>query len=100
MDRPQVDVVDLEMAKIAFDMGERLVGIDPSRRVEVVLFDGGAQHVDPVEGSFLVNGVPSSSHDKSALSNGDLEVLGHLELVDHLADFEPDLVGADKAAFS
>jgi hypothetical protein len=30
MDRAQVDVVDLEMAKVAFDVGQGLVGIDHS----------------------------------------------------------------------
>ena len=57
MDRAQVDVVDLEVPEVAFDMGEGLVGIDDTGCVEVGLFDRGAQHIDPVEGGFVGDGV-------------------------------------------
>ena len=40
----------------------------------------------------------STRHRQRVLADGDLEVLGHLELVDHLADLEPDLVGTDEAS--
>lgn len=54
-DRPQVEVVCLEAAEVAFDVRELLVGAHGAGRVEGVGGDGGADDVDPVEGGFGVD---------------------------------------------
>ena len=55
VDRAQVQVVDLDGAEVAFDVGQVLVGGDDGGGVELVGGDAGAQHVDAVEGGFGVD---------------------------------------------
>ena len=50
----------------------------------------GAQHVDAVEGGLGGDGVLVAAEGERVLGDGDGEVLGHLERVDHLADPQPD----------
>ena len=100
MDRAEIDVVDLQVAKVTFDVCKGLVGIDDAGCIESVGLDRGAQYVDAVEGGFGRDGVFAPGQRQRVLADGDLEMLGHLELVDHLADLEPDLVGPAQASLS
>ena len=60
VDGPQVQVVGFEVAEVAFDVFEVLVGGDHAGRVELAGGDGGAQHVEPVQGGFLIDlGLPA-----------------------------------------
>ena len=52
VDGAQVQVVDLDDAEVAFDVGEVLVGGDDPGGVELVGGHGGAEHVDAVQGGF------------------------------------------------
>jgi hypothetical protein len=51
-DRPQVQVVGFDVPEVPFHVFEVLVGGDHGGRVEFVRGDGGAQHVEPVQGGF------------------------------------------------
>jgi transposase len=52
VDGPQVQVVDLDGAEVALDVGQVLVGGHDVGGGQVVATDVGAQHVDAVEGGF------------------------------------------------
>ena len=77
---------------------EVLVGGDHGGRVELVRGDGGAQHVEPVEGGFGVDLVLLAGHGQAVIGDGDGEVLAGLVPADHFAGLDPDLAGALQAA--
>ncbi len=58
VDGPQVQVVGLDDAEVAFDVGEVLVAVHHRGGVEGVGVDAGAQHVDAVQGGFGVDARP------------------------------------------
>ena len=74
-----------------------LVGGDDAGRVEFAVRYGSAQDVDPVESGFLLDLVLPALDGQAVIGNGDLEVLGHLVLADHLADGDADRVRAGEA---
>ena len=55
MDRAQVEVVDFDVAPVAFESGEVLVGDDDAGGVEGGGGDVGADDVDAIEGGFGVD---------------------------------------------
>ncbi len=75
-----------------------LVGGDDAGRVEFAVRYGSAQDVDPVESGFLLDLVLPALDGQAVIGNGDLEVLGHLVLADHLADGDADRVRAGELA--
>src|SRR5208282_400024 len=60
--------------------------------------DGGAQHVEPVQGGLGVDPVLPAGHDQAVIGNGDGEVLGGLVLADHLARLDADRPGTVEPA--
>ncbi len=97
MDGAQVEVVHLDVAEVPFHVGQILVGIDDAIGVQLVSGDRGAKHVDPVERGLGVDGGVSTGVDEGGVGDGDLEVLGHLSFVEHLAHLHPDVLGPDEA---
>src|SRR4029077_16734794 len=81
-----------------FHVFEVLVGGDHAGRVELGGGDGGAQHVEPVQGGLGVDLVLLAGHGQVVIGDGDGEVLACLVPGDHLADLDPDLSGTLKAA--
>src|SRR6266545_3370109 len=92
VDGSQVQVVGLGDAEVPFHVLEVLVGGDRPGRVEDVLPDAGADHIDPVQGGLGgdLGLVPAVAEVAGA--DVEDEVLAHLMLVDHLAGPDPDLV--------
>jgi hypothetical protein len=68
------------------------------RRVELAGGDGGAQHVEPVQGGFGVDLSLSAPRREAGVSDVDVEVLAGLVLPDHLAHGDPDRPGAGESA--
>src|SRR5207253_10025766 len=54
-DRAQVQVVGFDVPEVPLDVFEVLVGGDHGGGAEFVCGDGGAQHVEPVQGGFGVD---------------------------------------------
>ena len=75
-----------------------LYAADHGGGVEFVCGDGGAQHVEPVQGGFGVDLVLPSFDGQGGIGDGNGEVLAGLVPADHLADLDPDGPGAGKPA--
>src|SRR6185437_2859676 len=97
-DGPQVKVVGLDVAEVPLDVFEVLVGGDHGGGVELVSGDGGAQHVEPVEGGFGVDLVLLAGDGQAGVGDRDAEVLAGLVCADHLADLDADRPGAGQPA--
>src|SRR5277367_194651 len=93
-DGPQVQVVGFDVPEVPFRVFEVLVGSDHGGRVEFGGGDGGAQHVELVQGGLGVDLVLLAGHGEAVLGDGDGEVLAGLVPADHLADLDPDRPGA------
>src|SRR5713226_9640783 len=65
-----------------------------SSRWEMGGRDGGAQHVEPVQGGFLVDLGLVAGNGQRGVGDGDAEVLAGLVFADHLADGHADLARA------
>src|SRR5208337_434255 len=66
-DGPQVQVVGFDVAEVPFDVFEVFVGGDHGGRVELAGGDGGAQHVEPVQGGLGVDLVLLAGHGQAVL---------------------------------
>lgn len=51
-----IDVVDLDVAGVQLDLEEVAVAAHYSVGIASVIAERGAKHVDPIQGSLLVNG--------------------------------------------
>ena len=80
------------------DVFEVLVGGHHAGRVQLGLRDGGADDVDPVEPGLLLDLRLLPLGGEAGIGDGDVEVLGHLVLVQDLAGLLPDLGGAGQPA--
>src|SRR5216683_742370 len=80
VDGPQVQVVGLEVAEVPLDVFEVLVSGDHAGTVQVACRDGGAQHVEPVQGGLGVDLVLLAGQGEAVIGDGDLEVLAGLVL--------------------
>src|ERR1035438_3031510 len=89
-----VQAVGFDVPEVPFHVFEVLVDGDHGGRVELVCGDGGAQHVEPVQGSFGVDLVLPSFGGQGGVGDGDGEVLAGLVPADHLADIDADRPGA------
>src|SRR5204863_635490 len=98
VDGAQVEVIGFDAAEVAFDVFKGLVGGDGAGGVEVLGGDGGADDVDPVEPGFLLDLGLIALDGEAGIGDGDLEVLGHLVLVQDLADLGADRGGAGELA--
>ena len=98
VDGPQVQVVGLDDAEVAFDVGEVLVALDDRGGVEGVGVDAGAQHVDAVQGGLGVDAGLVATVGEGGVGDGGVEVLAHLVFVDHLAHRLADLARAGEGA--
>ncbi len=93
-DRAQVQVAGLDVAEVPLGVFEVLVRGDDAGRVELAGRDGGAQHVEPVEGGLGVDLVLAALDGQAGIGDGEAEVLGGLVCADHLAGGEADRVRA------
>ena len=82
----------VEGAEEPLDVFESLVAQHHIVVGEGVGGQASAQHVDAVEGGLGGDGVLVAAEGERVLGDGDGEVLGHLELVSHLAHPQRDLV--------
>ena len=98
VDRSQVQVVGLDDAEVAFDVGEVLVAFHHRGGVEGVGLDAGAQHVDAVERGFGVDAGGVATVGEGGVGDVAPEVLAHLVLCDGLADRFADLAGPAQGA--
>ena len=89
-DRAQVQVVGFDRAEVPFDVFEVLVGGDHGGAVELAGGNGGAQHVEPVQGGFGVDPGLIALDGEADVGDGHGEVLAGLVLADHLAHLDPD----------
>src|SRR5208282_3866380 len=97
-DGPQVQVVGFDVPEVPLDVFEVLVGGDHGGRVEFAGGDGGAEHVEPVQGGFGVDLVLLAGDGQAGIGDGDGEVLAGLVPADHLADLDADRPGAGELA--
>src|ERR1700761_8709384 len=84
-DRAQVQVVGFDVPEVPFDVSEVLVSGDHGGGVGLGRGDGGAQHVEPVQGGFGVDVVLAAGHGQGGVGDRHVEMLGGLVLGDHLA---------------
>src|SRR5437773_5651106 len=85
VDGPQVQVVGLGDAEVAFDVLEVFVGGDRASGVQDAAGHAGADHVDAVEGGLGGDLLLVAAPGEPARADVGNEVLGDLPLVDHLA---------------
>src|SRR6202166_4167591 len=90
MDRPDLEIDGLEAAERALDIGQAFVDADDRTAVEQVGCDAGAHHVETIEQGLVVDRLAPALDDEIVVSDGDVEVLGHLVVVDDLADGDAD----------
>jgi hypothetical protein len=84
--------------EVPFDVFEVLVRGDHGGRVELGGGDGGAQHVEPVQGSFGVDLVLLAGDGQGGTGDGDGGVLAGLVRADDLAGLDADGPGAGEPA--
>jgi hypothetical protein len=80
-DRAQVQVVGFDRPEVPLDVFEVLVGGHHGGCVEFGGGDGGAQHVEPVQGGFGVDVVLAAGHGQAVISDRQVEVLEGPRLV-------------------
>ena len=76
----RVQIIGLDDAEVAFDVGEVLVAFDDPGGVEGVGVDAGAQHVDAVQVGFGVDAGLVATVGEGGVGDGGVEVLAHLVL--------------------
>src|SRR4029077_6307819 len=74
-DGPQVQVVGFDVPEVPLDVSEVLVGGDHGGGVEFARREGGAQHVEPVQGGLGVDLVLLAGDGEAVIGDGDAEVL-------------------------
>jgi len=100
VDRAQVQIVGLDEPEVAFDMGQVLVGGDHTGRIQGFGGHAGADHVDAVQEGLRLDLGRLPLDIQGGVGDRQIEVFGHLELVDHFADAQADLIGADQTPFA
>ncbi len=90
-DGPQVQVIGFDVPEVPLDVFEVLVGGDHGGGVQFVSGDGGAQHVEAVQGGLGVDLVLLAGNSQAVIGDGDGEVLAGLVGADDLAGLDPDL---------
>jgi hypothetical protein len=88
-DRPQLQVVGLDVSEVPFYVFEVLVGGDHAGGVQLAGWDGGARHLEPVQGGFGVDLVLLAGNGQGGIGDGAGEVLAGLVPADHLAASTP-----------
>src|SRR5262249_38090951 len=91
-DGPQVQVVGLEVPEVPLDVLEAFVCGHDRAGTQLGGGDGGAQHVEAVQGRLGVDLVLPAGDGQGGVGDGDGEVLAGLVLADHLAGLDADLV--------
>ena len=86
MDRPDAEIDALHAAEGALDLREIFVGTHRVFGSKDLLGDRGAQDVEAIEGRLGLDGLLLAPVREGRVGDGDLEVLGHLEAAQHLAD--------------
>src|ERR1700730_3876835 len=99
MDRPDLDIDGLEAAERALDIGQAFVGTDDRVAVEQVGCDVGAYHVETIEQGLVVDRLAPALDNEIVVSDGDVEMLGHLVVIDDLADGDADGIATAKRSF-
>jgi hypothetical protein len=99
VDRAQVQVVGLDRAEVAFEVGEVFVGGDGGGRVEAGGGHAGADDVDAIQRGFGGDLGLAAADSQGGVGDRGVEVFGHFEFVDRLAEFDPDPVRAGQPAF-
>ena len=97
-DGPQVQVVGFDVAEVPLDVFEVFVGGDHGGGVELVSGDGGAQHVEAVQGGLGVDLVLLAGNSQAVIGDGEVEVLAGLVRADDLADLDADRPSAGEQA--
>ena len=82
----------VEGAEEPFDVGEVFVAQHDLIALKCLVGQAGAQHVDAVEGGLGGDGVLVAGEAERLVGDVQVKVLGHLELVAHLAHPQRDLV--------
>ena len=98
VDRAHLQVDRLERAKRPLDVGQRLVVAHAVGRIHLRRAQRGADDVDAVQRCLGGDGLELARTGERVLPDRQLEVLGHLVLVDDLAHAQADLVAADELA--
>jgi hypothetical protein len=94
VDGSDLEIDGLDRAEGALDEGEALVCGDRLGGGEGRDRHGGANDVEAVEGGFVIDVIGLAHGGEAVVGDGELEVLGHLVAIEHLADRHADLVFA------
>ena len=89
-DRAHVHVDGLHRAERALDVGQALVGGHRRSGVELLCAHAGADHVQAVERSFLRDHLVPALPGEGGVGDRQLDVLGHVEALDHAAHSQGD----------
>jgi len=92
VDRAQVQVDGLDRAEVAFDVGELFVGGDRGGGVEALGGHAGADDVDAVQRGLGGDLLDAAGDGQGGVGDLEVEVFGHLVLVDQRAGLERDPV--------
>jgi len=90
VDRSDLDIDRLEAAERAVRIRQAFVGVHDRRTAEHLCCDVGTHHVDAIERGPVVDWLAPAFDDKIGIGDGDVEVLGHLVMINDLADGDAD----------
>lgn len=82
MNGPDLEVHGLEASEGTLDPTEAFVGVHRPLGIELVFMQAGAHDVEAVEGGLAGDGLGGSSVAEGVVADVEVEVLGHLVLVD------------------
>src|SRR6195256_4072423 len=99
MDRPDLDIDGFETAERTLDIRQAFVGADDRGAIEQFGLDVGAHHVETIEQGLVVDRLAPALDDEIVVSDGDVEVLGHLVAIDDLADGDADGIAPAQRSF-
>ena len=92
VDRPDVEIHGLETPEGALHLGQVLVRTHGILGLEQLLRHRGAQHVDAIKPCLGCDRLCLARVGEGGFRDLDLEVFGHLEAAQQLADPQADLV--------
>ena len=97
VNRPDLEIDRFQGTKRALDLGERFVAAHHLGAVHLLRGYRGTQDVDAIEQGFGGDPILADAECKARVFDFELEVLGHLVLVDDAAHAQPDLVAPAQA---
>src|ERR1700678_4428377 len=91
MNGTDLQVDRFQRAEGALHAGQVLVGAHRVGSTHRLGRQAGADDIDPVETRLARNGFGTAAKAEAGLTNSQLEMLGHLVVIDHGSDSQPDL---------